>query len=166
MYTKEYQQKRASNSVVLAVTRDESLPMEGEQVIMVYEKIISNNNLGHIYVMNEKNTQRIQNEKRKFRNVYWCDFNAEGNKLLICYTLNDYLSLSNVNRKRIMSSFQSIQHQPLYEYSLYDLVKKIDREFTNEEFNVLNFSPAVRAKYHYYSECSIVEESSISDGKT
>lgn len=56
----------------------------------------------------------------------------------------------------MMSTFQTNRYQPLYEYILYDIGRRMEKDLTNEEFNVLNFSPAVRAKYHYYGDCKVV----------
>lgn len=41
---------------------------------------------------------------------------------------------------------------------LYDVGKRVEKEMTNEEFHVLNFSPAIRAKYSYYNNCKVIEE--------
>lgn len=82
--------------------------------------------------MNEKNTHIVSSEKRKYKNIFWCDFNTGGGKLLICYTYNDYMKLSNENRRRMMNSFQGSQSQPLYEYLLYDVVRRMEKDLTSE----------------------------------
>lgn len=66
------------------------------------------------FVLSDKNIHKVQDEKRKYKDVFWCDFNAEANKLLICYTPHDYCTFNNSNRRRVMSSYQNIQSQFLY----------------------------------------------------
>lgn len=96
---------------------------------MVYEKVFSQNNSP--FNSTDKNTHCISTEKRKFKNIFWCDFSAGGSKILICYTLNYYLKLNNSNRKRMMSSFQTTRYQPLYEYILYDISRRMEKDLTN-----------------------------------
>lgn len=108
---------------------EDNSPSEGEQVLMIYERVFNVHN--GPFNSTEKNTHSIYSDKRKFKNIFWCDFSAGGQKLLVCYTLNFYQKLNNSNRKRMMSSFQTSHHQPLYEYVLYDVVRRMEKELTN-----------------------------------
>ena len=89
------------------------MPFEGDQIVVVFEKVF-NNNIPHNFALNDKTIHRIQNDKKKYKDVFWCDFNAEGSKLLICYTPHDYCTFNNFNRRKVMSSYQNIHSQSLY----------------------------------------------------
>jgi hypothetical protein len=62
----------------------------------------------------QKSHHKITSDKKKFKNIFWLEFNSSSTKLLICYTLNDYYTLSNFNRKKILGAFQRLQSQSLH----------------------------------------------------
>lgn len=120
VFSKEHQQKRLTSKVNSNLGDDSS---KAEQVLMIFERVFNINN--GPFNSSEKNTHRIHSDKRKFKNIFWCDFCENGQKLLVCYTLNFYQKLNNSNRKKMINSYQISNDQPLYEYVLYDVTKRM-----------------------------------------